>query len=351
MRKILLQEKGMALLITLMIVSILIVVTVQLGHSMHRQLVSSANCKDDIMLDAMTRSGMNLAMELMEMDKKIPQSDTYHIPLWEKISGQDLSSLFEQGTLKLTVSDLSGRFEINSLVAPKTTGGVDAATAGGVDATAAGGVDAATAKKSRQLLKRLLLSGNFAVLGENDAQEIIDALVEWMSPDDAKPDSETQDSFYGTAEHPYGCKHGPVTTVAELLLVRGIRPELLYGDAEHAALAPFLTAQGNDGKININTADPLLLQAIDAQMTPELAQDMADYRNSNPESLLSITWYKKLPSWPIDVSLDTQLITTQSNYLMITAIGSQGNLTRKRVAIVHCGQGGQKTSPISINVE
>ena len=336
MRRILLEEKGMALLITIMVISLLIVVTVQFGRNMHRQLVSAANLKDNIALDAITRSGMNMAIELIDLDSKISTFGSYHA-IWGKISGQDLSSLFEQGTLKLTVSDLSGRLQVNSLVSSK----------------ADGGVDAATAEKMRQILKRLLLSGNFALSGENNAQEIIDALVEWMSPVNPESNLETKDSYYGSAEHPYGCKHGPVSTVEELLLARGISPELLYGDAEHLGLAQFLTAQGNNGKININTADPLLLQAIDSQMTQELAKYMVEYREqeNNTESLLTITWYKQIPSWPIDVSLDAKLITTQSSYFMITAISELDTLKRKRTAIVHRSQDNKGTALLSMKVD
>ena len=61
-------EKGMALLITIMIVTLLIIVTVQFGRSMRRERVSSANLRDNGLLEAMADSGVNVAMEILARD-------------------------------------------------------------------------------------------------------------------------------------------------------------------------------------------------------------------------------------------------------------------------------------------
>jgi general secretion pathway protein K len=318
-RKILCNEKGIALLITIMIVSLLIVMTVQFGRSMRRELVASINVKDSGLIEALTRSGVNIAMETLAEKDSTSKADTLY-DAWGKLSGRDLSSLFEQGALHLTVADLAGRLQVNSLVPAQ-------------------GGDAASAQMLREILKRLLLSQKFGAIDEKQAQEIIDSLVDWIDADDLESEFGAEDSYYRSLEHPYACKNGPVSSLEELLLVKGMTPEILYGTQEHAGLAGYLTVYGDDGKININTVDPVLLQAMAPQMTEEVAKSIVDYREQedNKEKLSSINWYRDVPFLPGDLTLSANIITVKSSYFMITAQGQFNSLTQQRVAIVHRG--------------
>ena len=319
MERILHSEKGIALLITIMVVSLLIVATVQFGRGMRRELISSVNLKDSGLLEAITRSGVNIAMETLTGKDGLSSVDSYY-DSWGKLSGQDLSSLFDQGALHLTVSDLAGRLQVNSLVV--TQGG-----------------NAATAEMMREILKRLLLSKKFGTIEEKQAQEIIDSLVDWIDTDNLESQFGAEDSYYRSLEHPYACKNGPVSSLEELLLVKGITPELLYGTHEHAGLAQYLTVYGDDGKININTVDPVLLQAMAPQMTEEAAKSIVEYREQedNKEKLSSINWYRDVPFLPGDLTFPPNIITVKSSYFMITALGEFNSLQQQRVAIVHRG--------------
>ncbi len=322
-RKILCNEKGIALLITIMIVSLLIVMTVQFGRSMRRELIASVNLKDSGLIEAITRSGVNIAMETLAEKDSSSNVDSFQ-DAWGQLSGQDLSSLFEQGALHLTVADLAGRLQVNSLVPAQ-------------------GGDAASAQMLREILKRLLLSQKFGAIEEKQAQEIIDSLVDWIDADDLESEFGAEDSYYRSLEHPYACKNGPVSSLEELLLVKGITPEILYGTHEHAGLAQYLTVYGDDGKININTVDPVLLQAMALQMTEEVAKSIVDYREQedNKEKLSSINWYRDVPFLPGDLTLSANIITVKSSYFMITALGEFNSLTQQRVAIVHRGSGNE----------
>jgi type II secretory pathway component PulK len=48
----------------------------------------------------------------------------------------------------------------------------------------------------------------------------------------------------------------------ELLLVKGVTPDILYGDGERPGLIRFLTVYGDARSININAAAPEVLKAI-----------------------------------------------------------------------------------------
>ncbi len=321
MKRIPCDQKGMALILTIMIISLLVVVIVQFGLGMRREYLSAANLKDTAVADGIAISGVNIAMELLAWDGRTTGSDSFH-NVWHKIAGRDVSSLFTQGALHLRISDLSGRLQINSLVS---------------DGKGKEGADVKTARKSREILKRLLLSGTFGEIGEEQAQGIIDSLVDWIDPDDRESPYGAENGYYRSLNPPYDCRNGPVAFMEELLLVKGMSREILYGTRDHGGLAPYITVHGNDGRININTADPVLLQAMDDNMSEELAHDMVEYRadEKNTPNLSSPTWYKNIPEWPSGLGFDQKTIATKSRYFVITSVGESGSLTEKEEVIVH----------------
>lgn len=326
----------MALLITIMIVTLLIVVTVQFGRSMRWERVESANLKGNGLLEAMADSGVNVALEILARDGKNNAFDSLYDP-WNLVSGRDVSSLFEQGTMRLSISDLSGRLQVNSLVSARK---------------GEQGADAATAQKMRETLKRLLLSGNFGGIEEQQAAEIVDSLTDWIDRDDRESTFGAEEGYYRSLEHPYGCKNGPVAFVEELLLVKGINRDILYGTRDHKGLAPYLTVQGNDGRINLNTADPILLQAMEPRMTEESAQAMADFRGEekNKQKLSSVNWYKEIPGWPAKVVFDEKTLTVKSGYFRIAAVCEINSLKKEIVVEVHREQN-NRIIPLSRKAE
>jgi len=65
-------------------------------------------------------------------------------------------------------------------------------------------------------------------------QDVADAILDWLDPDDTPRDSGAEVDYYSGLSPPYAPKNGPVDTVEELLLVRGVTPALLFGvDSNH----------------------------------------------------------------------------------------------------------------------
>ncbi len=71
---------------------------------------------------------------------------------------------------------------------------------------------------------RTLLS---ALPGMTD--EIADAILDWLDEDDEPRELGCEMSYYSGLSPAYGPKNGPLETVEELLLVRGVTPQLLFG--------------------------------------------------------------------------------------------------------------------------
>ena len=59
--------------------------------------------------------------------------------------------------------------------------------------------------------------------------EIADAMIDWVDKDDDVREFGAESSTYQGEDPPYSCKNAPMDSLEELLLVRGVTPELLYG--------------------------------------------------------------------------------------------------------------------------
>lgn len=272
----------MALLIALTVISLIVALTLQFNKNMRQNLLASGIQSNRGKLEAMASSGVNLAMAVLLKDAKDNEHDSLQ-DSWALLADENLSQLFDTGLLTIKISDNNGKFQINSFVYSKdqqpTGKSPQQVTAQEVD--------------NRNILWRLLRQEPFN-LEDGAARAIIDSLIDWIDTDDGDGEEEygAESSYYLALDPPYACKNGPVEFVEELLLVKGFTPELLFGTEKQPGLAALLTTQGNDGKININTADPLLLQALHEDMTKEMVEDMLAFRadKNNKDKLASTAW-------------------------------------------------------------
>lgn len=60
-------------------------------------------------------------------------------------------------------------------------------------------------------------------------EEVADAILDWIDPDDETREFGAESDYYEQLTPPYAAKNGPLATIGELLLVRGVTPQLLYG--------------------------------------------------------------------------------------------------------------------------
>jgi DNA uptake protein ComE-like DNA-binding protein len=61
-------------------------------------------------------------------------------------------------------------------------------------------------------------------------EEIADAIIDWIDADDLPRTNGAEDDYYTGLQPPYHCKNGPLDSLEELLLVRGVTQELLLGN-------------------------------------------------------------------------------------------------------------------------
>ncbi|NOQ46479.1 MAG: type II secretion system minor pseudopilin GspK [Desulfobulbaceae bacterium] len=328
------KESGMALVLTLLAVSFLVAVTVQLNMSVNWQLQAAANQRDSIRLEGMINSGLSLVRAALLADQLENEFDSSYDG-WANLDPEDLVNLIPGGSIEILVDDLSGRLQVNGLVMTeeeKTKWRQSQQKRGKQQDQAAKDPE----KTQRDLWLRFLTSGKFAIDDEEHAATLVDGLSDWLDEDDDERERGAESSYYSSQDPSYVSRNGPLLYPEELLLVKGMTPVILYGDEEHSGIIEYLTVAGRDGKLNINTAPNLVLQALARDITEEMVQELIDFRKDeqNQEVLERPDWYRQVGGFPGDIELDKDLVTTSSSYFQVTATATFDNLTRRGSGIL-----------------
>lgn len=137
----------------------------------------------------------------------------------------------------------------------------------------------------------------------NMTEDVANAIVDWVDPDDDTREGGAESDHYQGLGSPYRCKNGPLNSIEELLLVRGVTPQVLYGtdrnrngvnDDDNAGgtfdrgLADYLTVYGREINVdaqgqlrtNVNEADDLpgLYQKLNGRLPQELIDFIMAYK-------------------------------------------------------------------------
>ena len=107
-------------------------------------------------------------------------------------------------------------------------------------------------------------------LEELTAETITDSILDWLDEDDLHHVNGAEKDYYATLPEPYEPKNGPFESLEELVLVKGITPQIFESLRDH------LTIYGS-GKINVNFASKEVLLYVPA-ITREIAKTMLQYR-------------------------------------------------------------------------
>ncbi len=333
--KILGNNRGIALLVTLTIVTVLIAVALEMNRKTRSVVFSAAASRDRITLSHMASSGIDIAKAMLITDKNNSNHDSLQEE-WadsKKISELLQDIPFEDGTIKLTITDELGKIQINSLVTYPEGHAFN--------------------ESQRDMWHRfltLLISQNES-LEDLEPDMIINSVKDWIDSGDDEAITGlngAESDYYQELDPPYVCRNAPFIHIGELALIRGITTEYLQLAGGVSGISRYMTVFGMTetnnkkftykGKININTADLPVITAILPSGDPELAQAIYDYRLETSDSeyihdLSSITWYKKVPGLN-DVEIDSNIITTASDFFRIESLATLNEMKMKITAIV-----------------
>jgi len=185
---------------------------------------------------------------------------------------------------------------------------------------------------ANEALFKMMLNG--FDLEEQEKSIIVDSIMDWRDKNNLHRLNGAEDDYYQSLPEPYECKDGDFDSVEELLMVRGVTPEIFYGGLRDIVTVfkpskrgtrvgkGLRMAKSDVGKININAAPRKVLLALPS-MTEDLVQEIINYRKeldfrvlTEVSSLVGADVYNVISPY---ITLET------SPYYSIVSVGKLGD--------------------------
>lgn len=269
------REEGMVLLLVLVVVVLLSALLTEFAFSTLVDLRLTETFRDSTRAYYLAKGGLRVGQMILQEDR-----NAYDGPgeVWSQ--GLDGYPVGEDGLVSIHIDDLGGKLDLNQLVTMPL-----------------GNPDVVVKTRFLRLFK---------VLGLADPEGLVDALIDWLDPDDEPQTLGAEEEYYLRLPHPYVCKNGYLQSVEELLLVKGFDAEILK------ILAPHVTVYG-DKKINVNTASVEVLYSLAEEMDLQAAETIVEARNEKP--IQKVDEIKDLPGMSqLYWAINTSLAVTSSTY-------------------------------------
>ena len=298
----------MALVLTLLILVLLVTAVLEFDRSTRTMVKAAGNFRDGMKAFHLATSGIAAAQALLKDD------------LVRHGGRDDLTELWAtplppyplgDGTVAAWIQDEGGKINVNALVTPSGT--------------------KPSVPLQIEQLKRL-----FRLKGLDSAP--VDAIVDWLDRDEIEEPSGAESAYYERLDRPYRCRNGRMDTLAELHLVKGITDEV------YRAISAYLTIYTSDESINVNTADPVVLQtlpvpgqdgAVAFPLDAEQVEKLVDARPFAAKGDLS-----KVPGMtPAVVSQLLPRITVTSSWFSVYAEGEANGVKKGILAVVDRSRG------------
>lgn len=246
----------------------------------HSDVAATEVLSDRLQSRLAAEAGVEWAKALLRAGRHSPKSwyhnpDAFHrVVLWAADEDAKVT-----GTNEEFNDDVAYRF---SIVADDPTDDEDYIRFGLTDEASKLNVNTAT---EAQLTK--IVTQAAAEREDVDVQGIVNAILDWRDGDN-KPRGEAGDTegpYYRKLAKPYRVKNGPLDTVEELLLVKGVTPELLFGeDFDRNGL---LTPNEDDGGLSFppDNQDNLLNRGMYPYLTV-VSYETNNSSNNRPRAYL-----------------------------------------------------------------
>jgi type II secretory pathway component PulK len=220
-------RRGVVLLAVLVVVTLLTLAAYQYSEMMLSEYKAADAYTRSAQARAAAESGIQYAAALLSssdaMQNTLNGNPWYNPSAFQGILVRDS----DKDRLRCRVS-------IVALLNPDLTSG------GGVTAANQGywfGVMDEGSKINLQSLMKLDSSGqtayNVLIKLPNMTDDVANSILDWIDPSSTQPRSSgAKDTYYTALSPPYHCKNGPLDSMEELLLVKGIAgsPQLLFGN-------------------------------------------------------------------------------------------------------------------------
>ena len=253
-----LHDDGIALLMVLWILTILSVIILTFSYMARTETLSTISFKENLEEKFLAEAGIERGVaELFYRNYYRDQQIEFEgTEIW-KTDGTVYVAQLGSGSYTVSIVDDSGKVDIN--------------------------------EASDVLLRNLFLN---AGIEEGEAEIIVDSILDWRDEDDLHRLNGAENGYYQSLPNPYQAKNDNFDTLEELILVRGMTYEILYGDGKKKGILDLLTVHAETDAININAAPLEVLMAIPG-MTPEIADLLISIRKTT-----GITNIDEIPGIP-----------------------------------------------------
>jgi general secretion pathway protein K len=240
------DARGVALIMVLWVVAILSVVAFEFCFAMRTEVYITQNYKEDLQRYAMAEGGVQRAIAeliykhdptIQQMRRTLKVEETPPEQREWVTDGRPYLIPFDQGTCDIRIMSEAGKVNIN-IVSESTL---------------------------RKIIERLGIEG--------EAKDIVvDSILDWRDPDDFYRVNGAENDYYQSLKEPYNAKNSNLDSIEELLLVRGVTPDLFYGrkggkkeeevKANRIGLRDIFSIYSPGEQIDMNSATPLVLNAV-----------------------------------------------------------------------------------------
>ena len=297
------NEKGIALLVTLLI----LVLVVALVHEVFRIGAQSAQSgaygRDSIRCILLAEGGTGAARIVLRLDARDNQYDTLD-EIWSRAA---LPITLGDGEVRVTLEDEERKIDLNRLMLPNGN---------------------APDERRLAVFQRLL-----DTLGIE--RTVADAVVDWLDNDENPRVAGAESSYYNGLPNPYRAKNDLFDTIGELRLVRGVTAEI------YEKLLPFVTVSSS-GMVNLNTAPKEVLMSLSAgidlaeagPIDAKTADEIIAYRQDHPFTTAS--QIGNVSPYLRDLyarTLIRNIVDVRSTYFHVRSSGDVGGTVRTIDAI------------------
>ncbi|TAN37636.1 MAG: hypothetical protein EPN25_15060 [Nitrospirae bacterium] len=279
----LLNNRGMALILTLMVVAIITAMVVEFAYGIYVSTSSLNNWQTSQRLSLLARSATQLGAQLVT--ERVRQLQHYTQSVFETSQKAPVGEV--DSTMTLRIEDENAKFNLNTLNGR--------------------GVQTSSEKPYEDFV-RLLQALD---LTKEKAEDITDRISYWLNsntthrPRDAKNETKNEN----------------LDSLDEMLLIPGIDRE------SYVKLLPYVTIYTSDKRININSADvPVIMSLSDKIIDRHMAENLIKYREITP--IKNIEEISKIAGWDAVGTSISGYINFTGNTFRIVATGSTGDVKR-----------------------
>jgi general secretion pathway protein K len=228
------DRSGVAIIIVLWVVMVLSLLISGFAFTMHVETQVASYARKELKAEMLARSGVEVARMQLIVGPQSPTAAGYDALNQDWATNQTLYVDHElgEGSYNVKVTDEESKIPINT----------------------------ATEAQLKHLMDLLGID-------PSDGDVIVDSILDWIDTDDLTRVNGAESDYYLSLSPPYHAKNGPLDRVEELLLIRGVTPDLFYGapatdtDPARPGLKDVFTTMSS-GAINVNTASAITLQTV-----------------------------------------------------------------------------------------